>query len=143
MMAMTYGTVYVAHVALGANDTQTVKAFLEAEAYQGPSLVIAYGHCIAHGIDMAYGLEQQKTAVQSGYWPLFRFDPRLAAGGRNPFQLDSRPATLPLEKHIYNEDRYRMLTQSDPETAAFLLAEAQKDVDLRWKIYEHLAGRPF
>ena len=98
MMAMTYGTVYVAHVALGANDTHTLKAFLEAEAYPGPSLIIAYSHCIAHGYDLVHGLEQQKAAVQSAYWPLFRYNPALAATGRNPFQLDSRPGLVAARK---------------------------------------------
>ncbi len=140
MMAMTYGTVYVAHVALGANDTQTVKAFLEAEAYNGPALIIAYSHCIAHGFDLVHGLDQQKAAVQSAYWPLFRYNPTLAAGGRNPFQLDSRAPSLPLEKYIYNEGRYTMLVRSAPETAALLLTEAQRDVNLRWKLYEHWAS---
>jgi len=143
MMAMTYGTVYVAHVALGANDTQTVKAFLEAEAYNGPALIIAYSHCIAHGYDLIHGLDQQKAAVQSAYWPLYRYDPRLAANGANPFQLDSRAPAMPLEKYIYNEGRYTMLVRSAPETAALLLAEAQKDVDLRWKVYEHWAKLPY
>ncbi len=142
MMAMTYGTVYVAHVALGASDTQTVKAFLEAEAYPGPAMIIAYGHCIAHGIDMAHGLDQQKAAVHSAYWPLFRYNPALAGEGKNPFQLDSRPPALPLEKYIYNEARYSALTHSSPETAALLLAEAQQDVNLRWKLYEHWAKLP-
>ena len=139
MMAMTYGTVYVAHVALGASDTQTVKAFLEAEAFDGPALIIAYAHCIAHGIDMAHGLDQQKAAVQSAYWPLFRYHPDLAAAGKNAFQLDSRPPSIPLESYIYNESRYEMLKRSSPETAAVLLHEAQHDVDLRWKLYEHWA----
>jgi pyruvate-ferredoxin/flavodoxin oxidoreductase len=143
MMAMNYGTVYVARVALGASDTQTVKAFLEAEAYPGPSLIIAYAHCIAHGYDLVHGLEQQKAAVQSAYWPLFRYDPELAAAGRNPFQLDSRAPALALEKYIYNEGRYTMLAQSDPEAAALLLTEAQKDVQLRWKLYEHWAKVPY
>jgi len=143
MMAMTYGTVYVAHVALGASDTQTVKAFLEAEAYNGPALIIAYSHCIAHGYDLIHGLDQQKAAVQSAYWPLFRYNPTLAAGGHNPFQLDSRPPSLPLEKYVYNEGRYTMLVRSDPETAAALLIEAQKDVELRWKLYEHWASMPY
>jgi pyruvate-ferredoxin/flavodoxin oxidoreductase len=142
MMAMTYGTVYVAHVALGANDTHTLKAFLEAEAYPGPSLIIAYSHCIAHGYDLVHGLEQQKAAVQSAYWPLFRYNPALAAEGRNPFQLDSRPASLPLEKYVYNEGRYTMLVQSAPEAAALLLIDAQKDVVTRWKLYEHWASMP-
>ena len=143
MMAMTYGTVYVAHVAMGANDTQTVKAFLEAEAHDGPALIIAYAHCIAHGYDLIHGLEQQKAAVQSAYWPLYRYNPALAAGGKNPFQLDSRPASMPLEKYIYNEGRYSMLVRSAPETAALLLTEAQQDVDLRWKLYEHWAALPY
>ena len=142
MMAMTYGTVYVAHVALGANDTHTLKAFLEAQAYPGPSLIIAYSHCIAHGYDLVHGLEQQKAAVQSAYWPLFRYSPALAAAGRNPFQLDSRPPNLPLEKYVYNEGRYSMLAQSEPEAAALLLADAQKDVETRWKLYEHWAALP-
>jgi len=143
MMAMTYGTVYVAHVALGASDTQTVKAFLEAEAFDGPALIIAYAHCIAHGYDLVHGLEQQKAAVQSAYWPLYRYNPALPAEGKNPFQLDSRPASLPLEKYVYNEGRYTMLVRSAPETAAMLLTEAQQDVNLRWKIYEHWAGMSY
>ena len=143
MMAMTYGTVYVAHVALGANDTQTVKAFLEAEAYNGPALIIAYAHCIAHGFDLVHGLEQQKLAVQSAYWPLYRYNPELAASAHNPFQLDSRPPSLPLEKYVYNEGRYTMLVRSAPETAAILLTEAQRDVTLRWKLYEHWAGMSY
>ncbi len=142
MLAMTYGTVYVARVAMGANDSQTLKTFLEAEAYPGPSLIIAYSHCIAHGYDLKYGLDQQKLAVQTGYWPLFRYDPRLAAQGKNPFQLDSRAPALPLEKYIYNEGRYNVLVHSSPETAALLLGEAQSDVDLRWKLYQHWANMP-
>jgi pyruvate-ferredoxin/flavodoxin oxidoreductase len=142
LMAMMYGNVYVARIAMGANDTHTVKAFLEAEAFNGPSLLIAYSHCIAHGYDMVYGLEQQKAAVQSAYWPLFRFDPRIAAQGKNPFQLDSRPPTIPLHKYAYNEGRYTMLVHSNPEAAAALLAEAQRDVDERWKFYQHLASLP-
>ena len=140
MMAITYGTVYVARVALGASDTQTLKAFLEAEAYDGPSLIIAYSPCIAHGYDLLYGLEQQKAAVQSAYWPLFRYNPALAAGGKNPFQLDSRAASVPLSKYVYNEGRYSMLARSAPETAALLLAEAEQDVDARWKLYEQWAN---
>jgi pyruvate-ferredoxin/flavodoxin oxidoreductase len=142
LMAMMYGNVYVARVAMGANDTQTVKTFLEAEAYDGPSLIIAYSHCIAHGYDMLYGLEQQKAAVQSAHWPLFRFDPRLEAQGKNPFQLDSRAPTIPLQKYAYNEGRYTMLVHSDPQAAAQLLTEAQHDVDSRWKFYQHLASLP-
>jgi len=140
MMAMTYSTVYVAHVAMGASDTQTVKAFVEAEAYDGPALIVAYSHCIAHGYDMVHGLEQQKAAVQSAYWPLFRYNPALAAVGGNPFQLDSRPPTVSLEKYTSQEGRYAMLARSSPETAAVLLAEEQHDVDLRWRLYEHWAS---
>jgi pyruvate-ferredoxin/flavodoxin oxidoreductase len=142
MMAMTYGTVYVARVAMGANDGHTVKAFQEAEAYPGPSLIIAYSHCIAHGYDLKYGLDQQKAAVQSAYWPLYRYNPELAAQGGNPFQLDSRPPTIRLEKYIYNEGRFNILVHYAPETAALLLAEAQHDVDLRWKLYQHWASVP-
>ena len=113
---MIYGNVYVAHVAMGSSDMQTLKAFLEAEAWNGPSLIIAYSHCIAHGYDMKHGLDQQKLAVQSGYWPLFRYNPALADEGKNPFLLDSRAPAIPLQKYIYNETRYSMLVQSDPTT---------------------------
>jgi pyruvate-ferredoxin/flavodoxin oxidoreductase len=141
-MAMTYGSVYVARIAMGANDTHTLKAFLEAEAFDGPSLIIAYSHCIAHGYDLIHGLEQQKSAVLSGCWPLFRFNPALAEQGRNPLQLDSKPPSLPLEKYIYNEARYTMLVQSKPEAAKLLLERAQQNVAARWRQYEHLAALP-
>ncbi|MGA2183270.1 MAG: pyruvate:ferredoxin (flavodoxin) oxidoreductase [Bryobacteraceae bacterium] len=140
MMAVNYGSVYVARVAMGGNDQHTVKAFIEAESWDGPSLIIAYSHCIAHGYDLVYGLEQQKNAVLSGYWPLFRYDPRRLAEGKNPFQLDSRPATLPLDQYIYKETRYNMLVHSDPEVAKQLLKEAEQDVRVRWKMYEQLAA---
>ena len=140
LMAMAYGNVYVARVALGAGDMQTLKAFNEAEAYQGPSLIIAYAHCIAHGIDMTHGLGQQKLAVQSGHWPLFRFDPRRAESGKNPMQLDSKPPSVPLEEYLYNETRYTMLRQSHPEEAKKLLELAQGDVAARWKMYETWAS---
>jgi pyruvate-ferredoxin/flavodoxin oxidoreductase len=139
MLAMTYGNVYVARVAMGSSDRQTVQAFLEAEAYDGPSLIIAYTHCIAHGYDLRYGLEQQDAAVKSGYWPLFRFNPDLASEGQNPFQLDSKAPRLPLEEYIYREGRYRMLTQSNPEAAERLLELAKADVEMRWEQYERLA----
>ena len=142
MMAMTYGHVYVARIAMGGSDTQTIKAFLEAEAYEGPSLIIAYSHCIAHGYDLAHGMEQQKAAVLSGYWPLFRYNPDLVKEGKNPLQLDSKPPTLPLEKYIYNETRYTMLAQSKPDQARWLLQLAQEDVRARWKLYEHWAAMP-
>jgi pyruvate-ferredoxin/flavodoxin oxidoreductase len=140
LMAMNYGNVYVAKVAMGAGDMQTLKAFVEAEAYEGPSLIIAYAHCIAHGYDLVHGLSQQKLAVQSGHWPLFRFNPKLSAQGKNPLQLDSKAPSVPLEQYLYNETRYTMLTQSHPEQAEELLKEAQQDVQNRWRMYEHLAN---
>jgi pyruvate-ferredoxin/flavodoxin oxidoreductase len=142
LIAMTYGNVYVAHIAMGANDSHTVKAFQEAEAYNGPSLIIAYCHCIAHGYNLAMGLEQQKAAVQSGHWPLFRYNPMLVLEGKNPFQLDSKEPSLSLDKYIYNETRYKMLTLSAPELAQKLLAEGQNDVALRWRLYDYLAKMP-
>ncbi|HMD95746.1 MAG TPA: pyruvate:ferredoxin (flavodoxin) oxidoreductase [Terriglobia bacterium] len=139
MMAMTYGNVYVAQVAMGGSDTQTLKAFWEAESYDGTSLIIAYSHCIAHGYDMMYGIDQQKAAVLSGHWPLFRFHPGLAKEGKNPLQLDSRAPSIPLEKYIYNETRYTMLAHSDPQEAKELLKEAQENVNERWRLYENWA----
>ncbi len=141
MLAVSYGNIYVARVAFGANDAQTVRAFLEAEAYDGPSLIIAYSHCIAHGYDLKFGLEQQKAAVDSAYWPLFRYNPDLAVEGKNPFQLDSRAPKLPLDKYMYREGRFRMLTQSHPERAAKLLELAQQDVQTRWEAYSEMASR--
>src|SRR5690606_600186 len=139
MMAMSYGNVYVAQVAMGANDTQTMRAFLEAESYDGPSLIIAYSHCIEHGYNLTQGLSQQELAVKSGYWPLYRFDPRLKEQGKNPFQLDSREPSIPLKDYAYNETRYRMLSQTMPERAEELLEEAQQAVLERWKKYVGLA----
>jgi pyruvate-ferredoxin/flavodoxin oxidoreductase len=124
---------------MGANDRQTLQAFLEAEAYPGPSLIIAYSHCIAHGINMAKGLEQQALATQSGHWPLYRYDPQLADEGKNPFQLDSKQPSIPLKQYAYNENRYRILEQTDPETAAQLMEAGQETVNERWKKYEELA----
>jgi pyruvate-ferredoxin/flavodoxin oxidoreductase len=142
LMAMSYGNVYVARVAMGGSDTQTLKAFIEAERYQGPSLIIAYSHCIAHGYDLAYGMEQQKKAVLSGYWPLFRYNPELNHGKQNPFQLDSKPPSLPLEKYCYNETRYTMLKHSDQKMAEKLLRQAQQDIHNCWARYEQLAQKP-
>jgi pyruvate-ferredoxin/flavodoxin oxidoreductase len=139
LLAMTYGGIYVARIAMGANDAQTIRAFIEAEAYDGPSLILAYSHCVAHGYDMKYGLEQQKAAVDSAYWPLYRFNPDLAVVGKNPFTLDSREPKLSLDKYIYREGRYKMLTQSHPERAAKLLELAQGDVEARWEQYAQLA----
>ena len=140
LMAVNYGSVYVARVAMGGNDQHTLKAFIEAESWNGPSLILAYSHCIAHGYDLVHGIEQQKNAVLSGYWPLFRYDPRRVAEGKNPFQLDSRPATLPLDQYIYKETRYNMLVHSNPDVAKELLKEAEQDVRVRWKSYEQLAA---
>jgi pyruvate-ferredoxin/flavodoxin oxidoreductase len=137
--AMRYGDVYIAQVAMGANDTQTIKAFLEAEAHPGPSLIIAYSQCIAHGIDMAKGMHQQKLAVDSGYWPLYRYNPQLVEENKNPFQLDSSDPKIPLQDYIYTEGRYRMLQQSEPEVAKFLLGQAQKAVSRHWQHYKQLA----
>jgi pyruvate-ferredoxin/flavodoxin oxidoreductase len=137
--AMAYGNVYVAQIAMGAGDSQTLEAIREAESYDGPSLVIAYSHCIAHGIDMAKGMQQQKLAVETGHWPLYRFDPRLAAEGARPLQLDSKEPTKPLAEYLYNEGRYRQLVQADPETAAQLLERAQETVKARRKIYLQMA----
>ena len=142
MMAVAYGSVYVARVAMGAGDMHTVKAFLEAEAYHGPSIIIAYSHCIAHGYDLAHGMDQQKLAVNSGYWPLFRFNPDLVAQGKNPFQLDSRAPNIALKDFIYNETRYTMLVKSNPEEAKRLLALAQQDVNQQWKLYDYMAHEP-
>ena len=140
MMAMTYGNVYVAKVAMGSNDVQTLRAFIEAEAYDGPSLIIAYSHCIAHGINMAKGLESQKLAVDSGYWPLFRYNPESALEGKNPLKLDSKAPKIKLEDYIYKETRYKMLTKSHPNEAKKLLAGAQEEVIKKWKFYEQMAS---
>jgi pyruvate-ferredoxin/flavodoxin oxidoreductase len=143
LMAINYGRAYVAHIAMGGNDGQTMKAFQEADAYDGPSLIIAYSHCIAHGYDMVHGLDQQKLAVTSGHWPLFRYNPPLAKEGKNPFVLDSRAPSIPLEQYIYNETRYTMLVNSNPEEAKKLLMAAQENVNERWKLYQHMASMSF
>jgi pyruvate-ferredoxin/flavodoxin oxidoreductase len=139
MIAMTYGNIYVAQVAMGANDNQTVKAFVEAESYDGPSLIIAYSTCISHGIDMRTGLEQQKLAVDSGAWVLYRYDPRRAEEGLNPLQLDSKAPKIPLRDYAYRETRFKMLTRSKPEEAERLMKLAQEDVKSRWQMYEQMA----
>ena len=139
MLAVSYGSVYVARVAFGASDAQTVKAMVEAESYPGTSIIIAYSHCIAHGFDLKNGLAQQKAAVDSGYWPLFRYDPRRADKGENPMQLDSKGPKIPLADYAYKETRYRMLTKSNPEEAKRLMVLAQADVERRWKSLEAMA----
>jgi pyruvate-ferredoxin/flavodoxin oxidoreductase len=138
-MAMNYGNCYVATVAMGANDAQTVRTFLEAEAYDGASLIIAYSHCIQQGIDTIKGLSQQKLAVDSGYWPLYRYNPALKAQGKNPFVLDSGAPKIALKDYAYNETRYRMLAQSKPELAEKLIVEAQKELNERWQKLEQMA----
>nr|WP_137667376.1 pyruvate:ferredoxin (flavodoxin) oxidoreductase [Sphaerospermopsis reniformis] len=141
LMAMTYGNVYVASVALGAKDEHTLKAFLEAEAFDGPSLIIAYSHCIAHGIDMTTGLQQQKALVDSGRWLLYRYNPALQEQGKNPLQLDMKAPSESVEKSMYQENRFKMLVKSKPEIAKQLLAQAQAEVDARWEMYQYLAKR--
>ena len=141
LQAIAYGNVYVAQVAMGANPQQTLLAFREAEAYPGPSLILAYSHCIAHGFDMRHGMKQQDLAAASGYWPLFRFNPAMRTAGENPFRLDSPRPTIPLKDYAYNELRYRTLAQTDPEVARALLAEAQQIVTEKYRQYEELASR--
>jgi pyruvate-ferredoxin/flavodoxin oxidoreductase len=143
LIAMTYGSIYVASVAMGARDEHTLKAFLEAEAYQGPALIIAYSHCIMQGIaDMSTAMEHQKAAVDSGQWLLYRYNPALAGTGANPLTLDSRTPKLPLEQYMYLENRFKMLTKSNPDEARILLEEAQQDVQTRFALYQYLAQRP-
>jgi len=139
MLAMTYGNVYVASVAMGSNDLQTLRAFIEAEAYDGPSLIIAYSHCIAHGINMTKGMQNQKLAVDTGYWTLYRYNPLLANEGKNPLKLDSKAPSRPLKEFTELETRFKMLEKSYPARAKELSILAQKDVNVRWKIYENLA----
>jgi len=141
MIAMAYGNVYVAQVAMGANPVQTVRTFQEAASWNGPSLIIAYSHCIAHGIDMTTGMSHQRDAVKSGYLTLYHYDPRLGMGGADqPLKLDSRKPTQPLEQFVMKEGRYAMLAQSDPARAKLLLKQAQHDADARWQLYEQVAG---
>ncbi|HSR70785.1 MAG TPA: pyruvate:ferredoxin (flavodoxin) oxidoreductase, partial [Kiloniellales bacterium] len=139
LQAISYGNVYVARVAMGANPQQTVLAFREAEVYDGPSLILAYSHCIAHGINMQKGLHQQHLAVQSGYWPLLRYNPELRKSRENPFVLDSLRPKIPLRDYAYNELRYRMLSHAHPEIAERLMVEAQAAVERKWHVYEEMA----
>jgi pyruvate-ferredoxin/flavodoxin oxidoreductase len=140
MIAMAYGYIYVARIAMGANDQQTLRAFLEADAYDGPSLIIAYSHCIAHGIDMQKGMEQQKLAVNSGVWPLYRYNPALAEQGKNPLLIDSKDPTVSVQDYAYNETRYRMLVQADEARAELLMTQARDDVKKRWDLYRNMAA---
>jgi pyruvate-ferredoxin/flavodoxin oxidoreductase len=140
MLAVDYGNVYVAQIAVGAQPLQTIRAFHEAQSYNGTSLILAYSHCIAHGIDMSTSMTHQKDAVNSAYWPLFRYDPRAAVEGGHPFHLDSRKPTVPLQKFAGTEARYAMLARSNPERAKQLMGMAQNDIDERWQFYEQMAG---
>jgi pyruvate-ferredoxin/flavodoxin oxidoreductase len=143
LIAMSYGNIYVASVAMGAKDEQTLRAFVEAESYPGPSLIIAYSHCIAHGIavDMGVGARQQKLAVESGQWLLYRYDPRRTELGENPLQLDSTAAKSKVQDYMLSENRFKMLTKSKPDDAKKFFAQAQADADRRWKFYQFMSGR--
>jgi len=140
MIAMAYGYIYVARIAMGANDQQTLNAFIEADAYNGPSIIIAYSHCIHHGYDLRKGLDQQKLAVQCGAWPLYRYNPMLLDEGKNPLTIDSKAPTIPYSQYAYNETRYRMLLQSDEQRAELLMKNAQSDADKRWALYRQMAA---
>ncbi|MCA9266228.1 MAG: pyruvate:ferredoxin (flavodoxin) oxidoreductase, partial [Planctomycetales bacterium] len=139
MLAVSYGNVYVAQVAMGANPAQCLKAFRDAASYPGPSLILAYSQCIAHGIDMRTGMDQQKAAVNCGFWPLYRYDPRLAHQGQHPFHLDSRKPKQPFREFAQREARFAMLARSNPERAEYLFDLAQKDIDDQWRFYEQMA----
>ncbi len=139
LMLTTYGYIYVAQVALGANPAQALRAIIEAEAYKGPSIVIAYATCIAHGIDMGKGIEEMRRAVSSGHWPLFRYNPSLAKEGKSPLVIDSAEPSIPLTDYTYKENRYRALRMSNPKVSEALMAEAQDIIKVRWNYLKHLA----
>jgi pyruvate-ferredoxin/flavodoxin oxidoreductase len=143
LIAMSYGDVYVASVAMGAKDEHTLKAFIEAESYPGVSIIIAYSHCIAHGIDLdrGAGAKQQRLAVDSGQWLLYRYDPRRADKGENPLLLDSSAAKARVQDYLLSENRFKMLTKSKPEDAKRLFEQAQHDVETRWQLFSYLASR--
>ncbi len=143
MIFMTYGNIYVARVAMGYSDVGVVRALLEADAYDGPSIVIAYSHCIAQGINMAKGLDEQKKAVESGHYPLFRFNPMMVEQGQNPLKLDSKKPSIKFEDFAYGETRFKMLTKSQPERAKMLLEKAQADIAMRWRMYEQWANMSY
>ena len=140
LQAISYGNVYVARVAMGANPQQVLLAFREAEAYPGPSLILAYSHCIAHGINMQNGLDQQNRAVQCGHWPLMRYNPDVHHASANPFVLDSPRPTIKLRDYADNELRYRMLARTNPKAADQIMAAAQDAIDRKWKLYEDMAS---
>ena len=141
LQAISYGNVYVARIAVGANPQQALLAFREAEAYNGPSLILAYSHCIAHGINMQRGLDQQHLAVESGHWPLVRYNPAVRASGENPFILDSQRPKVPLKAYAYNEVRYKVLAHTNPHEAERLMDLAQQAINQRWSVYEEMAAR--
>ena len=141
MLAVDYGNIYVAQVSMGAKDTQVIQAMREAESYKGASIVIAYAHCISHGFNLVNGVEHQKAAVDSGYWPLYRYDPRKIALGQNPFKLDSADPKLPVSEYMKNENRFRQLQVSNPVRAEELTKFAQEFVNARWAKYKRLAGQ--
>ncbi len=143
MISMTYGNIYVAQIAMGASDMKTVKAFLEADSYPGPSLILAYSHCIAHGINMTKGFDQQKAAVASGAWPLYRFDPRLTEGGTNPLQLDSKEPTISFHDYAYQENRFKMLAAFKPDVAKDLAEKVQADVTSKWRLLQQMAAMDY
>jgi len=143
LMAMSYGNVYVGCVAMGAKDEHTLKTFLEAEAYNGPAIIIAYSHCIAHGINMTTGMQNQKAAVNSGRWLLYRYNPDRALTGENPMQLDSTAPKMKVEQYLNMENRFKMLAKSNPEHAKQIFAQTQVDADIRWRLYQSLAARDF
>jgi pyruvate-ferredoxin/flavodoxin oxidoreductase len=140
MLAVAYGNVYVAQIALGANPLQTLHVFEEAESYPGTSLILAYSHCVAHGIEMSTSMSHQKDIVRSGFWPLFRYDPREANRGGHPFRLDSRKPSLPFAELAKTEGRFAMLARSQPAVADTLFRQAQQDIDDTWRYYEQMAG---
>jgi pyruvate-ferredoxin/flavodoxin oxidoreductase len=141
LMAMSYGNVYVASVAMGAKDEHTLKAFLEAEAYDGPSLIIAYSHCIAHGINMTTAMSDQRLAVESGQWLLYRYNPERCSIGENPLSLDSRTPTRKVKEFLEQQTRFKMLTKSKPEDAKYMWHQARHDAEVRFHLYEYLAQR--
>jgi len=141
LQAISYGNVYVARIALGANPQQALLAFREAEAYPGPSLILAYSHCIAHGINKQRGLDQQHLAVESGHWPLVRYNPAVRESGENPFILDSGRPKVPLKQYAYNEVRYKVLAHTNPKEAEHLMDLAQQAINQRWTVYEDMAAR--
>jgi pyruvate-ferredoxin/flavodoxin oxidoreductase len=140
LLATSYGHVYVAQIALGAHPRQTIEVFHEAASYKGPSLILAYSHCIAHGIEMSTSMGHQRDATNSGFWPLFRFDPRRARAGQHPFQLDSKKPRIPFKDFAVQEGRFASLQHSDPKASVELLALAQSDIDEQWRLYEQMAG---